>query len=128
MSKQITAAELAQIVNKLLTGDSGEVDSAEAFSGFMTDIAKVICDYCGGEVRHPASPLDDVWYVGIHGNDSLPEAFGGVWREYDPDGELFSTPPHEEGKCDDCHEPVSDVIGCPDGAEICQSCFDSGSH
>lgn len=30
--------------------------------------------------------------------------------------------------CDDCDAEVKDVIGCPDGAEVCQSCFDEGRH
>ncbi len=32
--------------------------------------------------------------------------------------------------CDDCKEPLprSGAIGCPDGAEICQDCFDAGRH
>ena len=88
MSKQITAAELAEIVTNILSGDSGELDSIQAHEGFMTDIAKVVCDYCGGEVHHNASPMEDTWYVGIHGNDSLP-ADGGVWRDYDQEGALF---------------------------------------
>lgn len=126
MTKPITAAELAQIVNKLLAGNSGEVETTEAFSGFMTEIAKVICDYCGGEVRHPASPLDDVWYVGIHENDSLPDASGGIWSEFDPEGELFET--HHKSKCSDCGQTVSSLMGCPDGAEVCQDCFNAGAH
>lgn len=94
MSKQITAAELAEIVTRLLTDttETGEMDGFETFQGFMTDIAKVVCDYCGGEVRHPADMLDDVWYVGIHGNDSLPRD-GGIWREYDKEGGLFHDAP-----------------------------------
>ncbi len=91
MSKQISAKELAEIVTKLLTKDSGELDDSAIFSGFMTEIANVICNHCGGEVKNPASPLDEVWYVGIHGNDSLPDAFGGIWREYDPDGDLMDS-------------------------------------
>ena len=31
-------------------------------------------------------------------------------------------------KCDECKETVAYVIGCPDGAEICQDCLDSGQH
>ena len=94
MSKQITAKELAEIVTRLLTANaqSGELDRFETFQGFMTDIAQVVGDHCGGEIHNPATPLDDIWYVGIHGNDSLPEALGGIWREYDPDGELFAEP------------------------------------
>lgn len=30
--------------------------------------------------------------------------------------------------CSDCGAEVSDVIGCPDGSEICSACFDAGSH
>ena len=102
MSKQITAAELAEIVTKILSGDSGELDSIQAHEGFMTDIAKVVCDYCGGEVLNPAGPMEDTWYVGIHGNDSLP-ADGGVWREYDREGALF----------DDVQEPVAQEASSP---------------
>ena len=31
-------------------------------------------------------------------------------------------------KCGECGETVAYVIGCPDGAEICQDCFDAGQH
>ena len=30
--------------------------------------------------------------------------------------------------CGECGETVAYVIGCPDGAEICQGCFDVGQH
>lgn len=92
MSKQITASELAEIVTRLLTDTqtTGELDGFEAFQGFMTDIAQIVCYYCGGEIRHLASPLEGTWYVGIHGNESLPDALGGIWREYDKEGELFA--------------------------------------
>lgn len=31
--------------------------------------------------------------------------------------------------CDDCGNPTDDdAINCPDGAHICQSCFDMGGH
>lgn len=30
--------------------------------------------------------------------------------------------------CDDCGIGVDEIIGCPDGAEICQACFDGGAH
>ena len=32
------------------------------------------------------------------------------------------------GGCADCGKPVQSLIGCPDGAEICQACFDNGAH
>lgn len=91
MSKQITPTELAKVVTQLLTEPekAGELDSAEAFGSFMTAIASVVCDHCGGEIRKTADRSEDGWYIGIHGNDSLPNAFGGIWRDLDPDGELF---------------------------------------
>lgn len=30
--------------------------------------------------------------------------------------------------CDDCNAQVPSIIGCPDGANICQACFDAGNH
>jgi len=33
-----------------------------------------------------------------------------------------------DGACAECGEPADRVIGCPDGAEICESCFDAGQH
>ncbi len=90
MSKQISAAELGGVVNKLLAGNNGELEHARNFQGFMTELASLVAQYCGGEVHHPASlsAEDDTWYVGVHGNDSLPED-GGIWAGYDPEGELF---------------------------------------
>lgn len=90
MSKQINAQELGQLINQLLTDPEavGEMFTEEKFSAFMTDLANVVTDHCGGEVRNPASALDDTWYVGVHGNDSLPPG-GGVWAAYDKEGDLF---------------------------------------
>lgn len=91
MSKQITTYELAWITNTLLTCPDhlGELDSVQKYQAFMTDLAKLICDHCGGEVINEATnDFDKQWLIGIHGNDSLPDN-GGVWRHFDPDGELF---------------------------------------
>jgi hypothetical protein len=30
--------------------------------------------------------------------------------------------------CDDCCAKAPSIIGCPDGAEVCPKCFDSGNH
>ncbi len=89
MSKQITSEDLAVIVSNLLTKPQavGELDTDGKFKSFMTDIARVVCDHCGGEVRHEADYLDDICYVGVHGNDSLPED-GGIWKEFDKEGDL----------------------------------------
>ena len=34
----------------------------------------------------------------------------------------------ERQKCDDCGAEAPSMVGCPDGAEICQPCFNEGRH
>ncbi len=89
MSKQITGADLADAVTKLLANPDGVVGQgdAKAYEKFMTEIAKAVCNHVGGEVLSEASFLDDVCYVGIGGDAWLPPD-GGVWKDYDPEGEL----------------------------------------
>ncbi|MGB7159979.1 MAG: hypothetical protein WBD40_18075 [Tepidisphaeraceae bacterium] len=31
-------------------------------------------------------------------------------------------------RCDECGARILLVVGCPDGAELCQRCFDAGLH
>ena len=31
-------------------------------------------------------------------------------------------------QCDDCGFCAEEIVGCPDGAEICRDCFDCGAH
>ena len=31
-------------------------------------------------------------------------------------------------ECDECGKKVLNLVLCPDGAEICQACFDAGKH
>ncbi len=33
-----------------------------------------------------------------------------------------------EQECDDCGKMATEIVGCPDGAEICRPCFDKGNH
>lgn len=91
MSKQINAPELAEIINRLLTNPqgAGELENSNTFASFMTEIASVVCNYCGGEVKNQADAFTGEFLVGIHGNDSLPEG-GGIWAGYDVDGDLHS--------------------------------------
>ena len=28
--------------------------------------------------------------------------------------------------CDECEQPTDDIVGCPDGREVCRTCFDGG--
>jgi hypothetical protein len=97
MSKQITPSELASLITILLTApqDAGELDTPQKFSAFMTDIAKVMCEHCGGEIQEPADCWAGHWLIAVHGNDSIPES-GGVWRNYDPEGDLFDLSPSSE--------------------------------
>lgn len=91
MSKVVTAVDLGMLTFSLLMRPHavGELDTPGKYQEFMTDLARLICDHCGGEVRFLASrPDGKTWMIGIHGNESLPED-GGVWKEFDPEGELF---------------------------------------
>ncbi len=85
MSKQITTSELSEIITTLLTTDY--IDDASLFSDFMREVAQVVCDYCGGEILNDPDCWLGEWLVGVHANDCLPED-GGVWKNYDLDGEL----------------------------------------
>lgn len=86
MSRHINPTELAEIVTKLLDGNSGELCEATTYAHFMTEIANVICDHCGGEVWDSAEYMDDEWFVGIHRSDGQPPD-GGIWCGYDDDGD-----------------------------------------
>ncbi len=167
MSKQVTAKELAEIVTKLLTNtqNTGELKSVGSFKRFMTDIAQVVCNHCGGEVRNSARPPEDIWCVDIGGNDRLPDPDAGIWRTDDPQegtpewyqakfGQEDPSWPKAEWRidvacgdtklgywnwvrhnmentsgnlsvCSDCGQQVEGIVGCPDGAEVCRSCFDA---
>lgn len=103
MAKVLSAKELAEVVTKLLTDPAtiaAQLDQSDKYGRFMTDLAGVVCDHVGGDIRlMAAAPDDDVapggeWVIGIHGNDSLPED-GGVWSQYDPEGELFDAPANQ---------------------------------
>jgi hypothetical protein len=89
MSKQITAAELAEIITGLLTmpDELGELGEFFTFRNFMTDIASVVCSYCGGYLADRADVFEDTWYVGVADDGGLPPG-GGVWEPYDQEGEL----------------------------------------
>lgn len=47
------------------------------------------------------------------------------WK--DCDNNVLDNPTDRTGsKCDVCGAVCLEIIGCPDGLEICQSCFDDG--
>ncbi len=62
---------------------------------------------------------------------------GDEWVEWDSEESEITfndcmSPPEEEEEelsiCSDCGTGVDTLIHCPDGAEICQRCFDNGAH
>lgn len=63
-------------------------------------------------------------------------ALADAWAEVSPEAtsEAVSTIEYEivgvknTETCDDCGGQAPYIIGCPDGAEICQPCFDAGTH
>jgi len=113
MSKQVSNGELSEIVSGLLVGHLGpqHLDSTERYSRFMTELAQLICDHCGGVVSDEmADNSSEQWLIGINSDDRLPDD-GGVWKDYDPDGELEDSDPDEESK--DCaFEPYRDLRNC----------------
>lgn len=102
MSKQISNGELAEIVTGLLIGRLGpeQLDTPERYSAFMTGLAELVCEHCGGTVTDlHADNSSEEWLIGIRSNECLPED-GGVWGKFDPDGDLDDDDPddeHEDG-------------------------------
>jgi len=97
MSKQITPAELAELVVGLLINPSllGELDSPERHQEFMRDIGQVVADHCGGCINQVNPPdLDEKYlsdnynspFLSVSPNDSLPSFNRNVWACYDPAG------------------------------------------
>lgn len=84
MSKQITADELAEITARLLKNDDGFLAHPEQF---MTDVANLVCRYCGGVTTGDATEQDGELMVGIADCENYFEG-GGIWKGYDGDGEL----------------------------------------
>lgn len=94
MSKMINPKELSEIIDRLLVGDMTEthLDEQHRYSSFLEDIAGVVANHCGGEVVGVSFDEDhedpgSEWLVAVRGNADMPEE-GGVWSEYDPEGEL----------------------------------------
>lgn len=40
----------------------------------------------------------------------------------------FEGDSHTKSTCDNCGAEVESIVGCTDGAEVCQQCFDAGDH
>lgn len=55
---------------------------------------------------------------------AMPEPF----QTYAPAKPVAKRVSRSGSKCSECKKRVVNIIGCPDGAEICQECFDAGLH
>ena len=44
------------------------------------------------------------------------------------EGQALHTITTEDDKCQECGEHTNELVLCPDGAEVCQNCFDQGAH
>lgn len=64
-ARPISAQQLANLVSTLLIDPEslGQLCEASAFSSFMTDIAQVVADHCGGQVHSPAAMNSGVWAI-----------------------------------------------------------------
>lgn len=83
MTQNISNKQLAEVVNRLLIEPeaAGELEHFESYKGFMTAVARVVCDFCGGEVSGDATLHEGKWCVGIQEIDSLPTD-GGIWKHF----------------------------------------------
>lgn len=89
-------------INLLLEGYwFTELSAAQLRKSGVTDYCNQVCGggNCGGE---------GLCQYGIDSNTHMP--------------------PEVTSVCSKCGEQVESIIGCPDGAEVCQQCFDAGLH
>lgn len=88
----LTNGDLADLLTVLLRNpDSGEMAEQAVFAQFCTDLAQVVCNYCGGDVEPAVAlpqtsasyDLEDefprLYQMEVTPNESSP-ADGGVWN------------------------------------------------
>jgi hypothetical protein len=89
--KWITNGRLAALLSHVLTSPaSGEIDDQYGFEQFCTDLATLLCKYCGGQIasttQYAPAPGNMDWSthyrLAIELNRSSPPG-GGVWRDFD---------------------------------------------
>lgn len=96
---KITNSELAALLTNLLTNpNSGEMSTMGCFTQFMSDLADVVCNHCGGLVVADADAayigmtnddeFGDAYVLEVEPNESSPEG-GGIWAR-SKDMEVFS--------------------------------------
>lgn len=99
MAKILRSNELAEVVTGLLIAPESmnALETPDQYLRFMTAIAQVVADHCGGEVHHATLGLDErsvktfgddleVATVAIAPNHSLPPVRACPWAHFDPQG------------------------------------------
>lgn len=95
-------------MQRWLDCNAGDFQDILDFHAIIDDGPLPPCETCG---HHQRKILTLDW-VKEGSGDTFNEAMSGT------EGDI----------CDDCGAVVPTIIGCPDGAEICQRCFDAGAH
>ena len=82
-------------------------------------------DGCSDEELATRPALDggevEVYAAGYYAAALDPAKVGEIFEALAAEGA-------ELGRCDDRGVEVKSVVGCPDGAHICQRCFNAGNH
>ena len=83
VERQLSAKELAELFRLMLDARNPYLDDPQTFGRFVTDVAEVLCKWCGGLVCEQAKLADSgqAWIVRIGQDSSLP-ADGGIWQHY----------------------------------------------
>lgn len=93
MSKSITAPELASVISSLLSGEQKHSLPPKAFQTFMTNLARVVCEHCDGSALFPAINTNGEWTIDIQAVGGVPPENGGIWRQFDPQGQIYFNDP-----------------------------------
>jgi hypothetical protein len=83
MAKIITDKEMAEIIHKAVNGDL--IDCADAYRHFLEDLAGLISNHFGGDVRNISGPFGELpWTASFNVTDCVPPD-GGAFKDYDTD-------------------------------------------
>ena len=102
----------------------------------VSDVAPVPCDFVQG---------DKVKVINAYGIEISGFKVLGFVREIDPDWrpkaivyldwgcywfpvEVERLTLESQDVCSSCNSPAENIIGCPDGAELCSQCFDNSNY
>jgi formylmethanofuran dehydrogenase subunit E len=110
-----TNAERAQRAETALAGyTGGDPDD------FQTTIIDLVTDllHLAHENGFDVEPVTDMALT----------HFKAEWDEENPDEDnTENVLIVGKKRCDNCGAEVSEIIGCPDGKEVCRDCFDAGA-